>query len=336
MGSQAASLQFGVEIELLLGSRKKAYGSWSALAKDVSKRLLKAGINNHINEGGSRSAENYSEWSIVQEVTIPSQPANNLWGIELVSPVYPAAWYWAGDIDAVFAAVHGAFMVVASPHCSTHVHVSATPAPLSTVELGLLAKAVLYFEPALDGLAPTVRRSSSTYWCQSNRVSQAFRDQQGLDSCFSIIDAAVDSAAVAGEVSATRAVVEAINLFPAGSAYGRAHGKKHDFVRGKAFKWDFSGMLPKSAGCGTGLGTVEFRQPPGSTAADEACAWVTLALTFVAGVTAVGDFGVDNVDAGASPAELWNVLHSGAAFIGWEGLGTLEHLFGSSSSDSDN
>lgn len=79
MGSQAASLQFGVEIELLLGSRKKAYSSWSALAKDVSKRLLKAGINNHINEGdGSRSAENYSEWSIVQEVTIPSQPAKNL------------------------------------------------------------------------------------------------------------------------------------------------------------------------------------------------------------------------------------------------------------------
>lgn len=250
----------------------------------------------------------------------------NKGGIELVSPIYPATWYWADDINALFAAVHSSFTVVASPHCSTHVHVSATPAPLSAAELGLLAKAVLYFEPALDGLAPTSRRSSSTYWCQSNRASQAFRDQQGLDGCFSVVDAAVDSAAV----------VAAVNLFPASSAYGRAHGKKHDFVRGKAFKWDFSGMLPKSAGCGTGLGTVEFRQPPGSTAADEARAWVTLALTFVAGVTAVGNFGVDNVDAGASPAELWNVLHSGAASIGWEGLGTLEHMFGASSSDSDN
>jgi len=77
MGDQS-SFQFGVEIELLLGSRKKSYSSWSSLAKDVSKRLSKAGINNHINESNSKSYDNYREWSIVQEVTIPSQPAKNL------------------------------------------------------------------------------------------------------------------------------------------------------------------------------------------------------------------------------------------------------------------
>ncbi len=76
--SSQGSLQFGVEIELLLGSRKKTYSSWSTLAKDVSKRLLQAGINNHINESNSKSRENYREWSIVPEVTIPNQPAKNL------------------------------------------------------------------------------------------------------------------------------------------------------------------------------------------------------------------------------------------------------------------
>lgn len=77
MDSQS-SFQFGVEIELLMGGRKKAYSNWKSLAKDVSKRLQKAGISNHVNDGNDKSRENYSEWSIVQEVTIPSQPAKNL------------------------------------------------------------------------------------------------------------------------------------------------------------------------------------------------------------------------------------------------------------------
>lgn len=74
--NQSSPLQFGVEIELLLGGRKKTYSSWGSLAKDVCKRLLKVGIRSHVNEGGSK--ESYSEWSIVQEVTIPSQPAKNM------------------------------------------------------------------------------------------------------------------------------------------------------------------------------------------------------------------------------------------------------------------
>lgn len=72
------SFQFGVELELLLGSRKKPHTNWKSLAKDLSKRLHKAGIPNHVNEGNDKSPANYSEWSIVQEVTIPSQPAKNL------------------------------------------------------------------------------------------------------------------------------------------------------------------------------------------------------------------------------------------------------------------
>lgn len=72
------SFQFGVEIELLLGTRKKVHSSWNPLAKDLSKRLQKAGISNHVNEGNDKSQDNYREWSIVQEVTIPSQPAKNL------------------------------------------------------------------------------------------------------------------------------------------------------------------------------------------------------------------------------------------------------------------
>ncbi len=125
----------------------------------------------------------------------------------------------------------------------------------------------------------------------------------GLPDCFAVLEH--------GSVTSTRAVVESMNLFPAASAYGRANGKKHDFVRGKVYKWDFSGMLAN------GLGTVEFRQPPGSTSLREATGWITLALTFVAAVVG-GGFEVVDRDNGARLEELWCLLVAGAGSLGWE------------------
>lgn len=92
----SASLQFGIEIELLLGGRKKAHSSWNSLANDLSKRLAAAGIANHINEGGDKAVEHYREWSIVREVTIPNQPAKGLCMLSFSplplcnSPSYPS------------------------------------------------------------------------------------------------------------------------------------------------------------------------------------------------------------------------------------------------------
>lgn len=73
-----ASLQFGIEIELLLGGRKKAHSSWKSLANELSRRLAAAGIANHINDGGDKAVEHYREYSIVREVTIPNQLAKGL------------------------------------------------------------------------------------------------------------------------------------------------------------------------------------------------------------------------------------------------------------------
>ncbi|KAK4445249.1 putative amidoligase enzyme-domain-containing protein [Podospora aff. communis PSN243] len=312
---EESSLQFGVEIELLLGSRKKAHPNWKALAKDVSKRLVKAGIANHINDNNDKSADNYREWSIVQEVTIPSQPGKNLWGLELVSPVYHIQSYWAADLTTIFNTLHASFNIVPSPHCSTHVHISGTPIPLDTTALAALAKCALYYEPALDLLVPPGRRGSTAYWCQSNRLSPALRPLTSLGDCLSLLDDAEATGSV-------RPIVEAVNLFPAASAYGRAHGKKHDFVRGKVYKWDFTGMLSGSRGA------VEFRQPSGSVSGEEAAAWVTLAAAFVAGAMAMGpNLGGDVGEQGATAEELWALLVSGGEMLGWEGLGGVEGLF---------
>ncbi|ROV90115.1 hypothetical protein VMCG_09761 [Cytospora schulzeri] len=375
LNMSSASLQFGVEIELLLGSCKKAHSSWKALASDLSKRLTAAGIANHINEGGDKAVEHYREWSIVREVTIPNQPAKGLWGIELVSPIYPATWYWATDLEMIFSALRHSFVMAPSGNCSTHIHVSATPLPLNSTELSSLAKAALYFESALDQLVPAERRGSTAYWCQSNRASIALK-ALGLGDCLAMVDAAVyltppstasssfsssSSSSSGGEGSndslearlgssseqvATRAVVETMNLFPAASAYGKAHGKKHDFIRGKVYKWDFTGMLPRSSSSpssssardGTvtpARGTVEFRQPPGSRSAEDAKGWVSLVLAFVAGVTSTTSSGWSFSSAiggqgkgqGGSVEELWGVVVSGASVLGWEGVGAADGIF---------
>lgn len=86
-----ASLQFGIEIELLLGGRKKAHSSWKSLANDLSKRLAAAGIANHINDGGDKAVEHYREYSIVREVTIPNQLAK---GLCMISSLPFSALLW--------------------------------------------------------------------------------------------------------------------------------------------------------------------------------------------------------------------------------------------------
>ena len=154
-----------------------------------------------------------------------------------------ASWYWAADLETIFSVLRGSFVLAPSLHCSTHVHVSGNPVSLNSFELATLAKAALYFEPALDALVPPNRRSSAAYWCQSNRANPTLSQISSVQDCFAIIDHAVstspslsDSPVDGPERESTRAVVEAMNLFPANSAYGKAHGKKKDFIRGKIYK----------------------------------------------------------------------------------------------------
>ncbi|KAI1419561.1 hypothetical protein F5Y12DRAFT_777242 [Xylaria sp. FL1777] len=73
MVSTYISYCFGLEIELLLLSRTKNHRSWKSLACELSTRLDRSGIPNHLNESSDSSPQNYIEWSITQEVIIPVQ-----------------------------------------------------------------------------------------------------------------------------------------------------------------------------------------------------------------------------------------------------------------------
>ncbi|KAK0637450.1 putative amidoligase enzyme-domain-containing protein [Bombardia bombarda] len=310
------SLQFGVEIELLLGGGAGNYTDWHSLALSVSQKLREAGINNHINDGADKSADNYREWSIVREITIPEQPAYV--GIELVSPVYHIADPWTTDLQTIFRVLSTSFRIVHSEDCSTHVHISATPTPFSAADLAALGKCALFYEHALDLLVPPNRRGGN-HWCQSNRVSASF-NERSLGDCLGMLDLVVQSPSGSGDPGkkAVDKVVGYMNHVSPMSRTGIIHGKKKNFVHGKIYKWDFSRMV------GGGQGTIEFRQPSGSLCADDATAWVELALAFVAAATrmvgpALQGMGVSG--AGATQQHLWGMLSIGAQQLGWNWFG---------------
>lgn len=261
-------------------------------------------------------------------------------GIELVSPIYTATATssttssnpsWATDLAVLFSALHKHFHLAPSPSCATHIHVSRVP-PLSGNELAALAKAALYFEPAVDRLVPPFRRGGggdsgigggggeTRYWCRSNRASAALM-ALSLAGCLARLDDQLDSF----ENEAAAAVAETMNLVSRDSPVGRAKGKTADFVHGKLFKWNFAGVLPG------GSGTVEFRQPAGCLAAGDAAAWVRFKLAFVAGAVRWGPgLGRDGVlwpEAGESLEELWGMLDTGRRELRWERLEGVEALF---------
>ncbi|KAI8285509.1 hypothetical protein K4K60_001175 [Colletotrichum sp. SAR11_57] len=263
------SLNFGFELELSFNSSKK-HKTWLTMAQDTSARLTKKGVNNQVKE---KVDPNYRKWSIVQEITIPQHPSKNNWALELVSPTFSLDSLWLADTGNIFSAIQKHSSIQNIPQCSTHVHISQDGQDFSPYQLAALSKAILTYEACFDALVPADRESA--YWCQSNRWNPIMARCQTMEDCWDILDTASQRG--------TSAVVEAMCVFPASSAYGRAHGRKKDFVHGKVYKWNFARLLGNENGR-----TIEFRQPSGSTCAEDAIGWVLLTLTFVAGATAGG------------------------------------------------
>lgn len=205
------------------------------------------------------------------------------------------------DTDNIFSAIQKSSSVQRIPQCSTHVHVSQADRDFTPFQLASLGKAILTYEACFDTLVPKDR--ASAYWCQSNRRNPVLSRCQTIGACLDLLDAAAQQG--------TAAVVEAMCLFPASSAYGRAHGRKKDFVHGKVYKWNFARLLGHDNGR-----TIEFRQPSGSTCVEDAVGWVLLTLTFVAGATGGGNC-IGSLDAGGGDRlEFWLLLCHGAGVLG--------------------
>ncbi|RYO17544.1 hypothetical protein AA0111_g11040 [Alternaria arborescens] len=245
-GSAPIGLRFGAELEVLTGSK----------ANELSKELSGAQVKNHVNSDHNKDAEDYSEWSIIQEVTITNQMMQNKWS-------------WT----------------------------------LSQVKR--LAKAVLYYERSIDTLLPQERRQN--IWAQSNRHNTITKPQD-VATLFTWIDGAKDIPYIALIMCA----------FSKDSQYGRDVGKTQDFVH-NVFRWNF---MPLTKGS---MGTIEFRQPPGSSNAVATKLWVTFAASFIQGAILYAD----NLN-GTQPPTLEgfrSLLINGAIQSGVADYSALNQLF---------
>jgi len=227
--------------------------------------------------------------------------------MELVSPIFrfetPEAW--VHQLSLVWRALEGPFHTETNPQCSTHIHVSPSSGVWQLVQLKALAKCILFFERPVDAIMPGARRAN--LWCQSNRYNVRLRSlsmEQALR--------AVDS---------TRTLEDLVLLmccYSKDSELGRSKKAKKDFQH-TPFRWNFTPL------CEGTKGTVEFRQPPGSTATTDSRKWIEFTVAYVQGAIALGD----QIDLSRQPnlERLHGVVIEGARRSGVRDTSYVQSLF---------
>jgi hypothetical protein len=253
--------RFCVELGLVIRSRRRDHKTVTGLQEEISTQLTRAGIPNHVANTPSSTVSS-REWTIVSELCIPARPRDHRFGIKLVSPFLrfskrPEAWQ--ADFRTLFHTLNNYFELTTTHQCFTHVHIIPTPGFWQLDQAKALAKAALYFERCLDTLVPPYRQKS--VWAKSNRNNRYFLELS-MAECFDRIDAQGTFEGLAARMNWCSSVS------PTGVALGAHPGAdfQHD-----AYRWNFVNLNE-----GGGFGTVEFRQPPGSTSASEAITWVML------------------------------------------------------------
>ncbi|KAK4034986.1 hypothetical protein C8A01DRAFT_38558 [Parachaetomium inaequale] len=252
--------RFCVELGLVLRSRKRNHKTVTGLEDELSKQLTRAGIANHL-ASTHTSPVSSREWTIASELCIPSRPTDHRFGMKLVSPFLrfskrPESWQ--GELRAVMDALNTHFELTTTHQCFTHIHMAPASGVWHLDQVKGLAKSALYFERCLDALVPPYRRKS--VWAKSNRNNFYFEGLR-MAECFERVDAQASFEGVGARMNWCSAAS------PTGVALGATPGAdfQHD-----AYRWNFCGLTAD------GLGTIEFRQPPGSASASEAIAWVML------------------------------------------------------------
>jgi hypothetical protein len=258
---EAPDFRFCVELGLVVRSRVLNHKTVTGLEAEVSSELTRAGIKNHV--ASSHTAPVSSrEWTIASELCIPSHPRDHRFGLKLVSPFFrfskrPESWQSA--LRGLMRTLNTHFELTTTHQCFTHIHIAPSSGVWDLNQAKGLAKSALYFERCLDALVPPYRRKS--VWAKSNR-NNCYFVALPMAECFARVDAQASFAGVAARMNWCSAAS------PTGVALGAAPGVdfQHD-----AFRWNFGGLNE-----GGGFGTVEFRQPPGSTSASEVVGWVML------------------------------------------------------------
>ncbi|KAL2188160.1 hypothetical protein L209DRAFT_778073 [Thermothelomyces heterothallicus CBS 203.75] len=75
--------------------------------------------------------ESYQKWIVIKNSTLPSNPAENLFGVELVSSIFytQQRHKWIPELRETWRVLESGFEVHATKECSTHVHLSPASGP---------------------------------------------------------------------------------------------------------------------------------------------------------------------------------------------------------------
>jgi hypothetical protein len=259
----APDFLFCVDLGLLVRSRNIQHTGVYTLMDEVSARLRDVGLKNHIHYDGAR--ENHKDWTLVEDKTIPTQPADHRFGMRVVSPFFrfgPGHGdTWLPLLDVLMSVLNYDFELTTHHQCNTSVHVVPARGYWLLGEAKGLATSAIYFERCLDALMPYYRRR--TVWAKSNRYNPYMAKRTGAECV----------AAIQAQTNSFRQLAAHMNWCSANTPTGEALEKTTDFPH-ETFRWSFLGNSSD------GSRTIEFRQPPGSTDAAEVIKWVMLVGCF--------------------------------------------------------
>ncbi|KAK4243772.1 putative amidoligase enzyme-domain-containing protein [Corynascus novoguineensis] len=310
-GSDTPGLRFGVEIELVVKSKNRPHTTFQSLALDICRHLGKAKVPSHVARLSQKAdaAETYQDWTIIEDSTLPSNQAENFFGVELVSPIFylQQPQIWIPQIQETWRILQREFEVHATKECSTHVHLSPANRLWTLREAKGIAKAAVFFERCIDALMPGHRRINP--YCMSNRWNPGYSGRS-MPQIFSDISQAESSENLGERMCwCSKDSVHAFQTL-----------HEDDFVH-PHFRWNFTALTERTR-------TIEFRQPPASRDAGQTVTWILLAASFAQWASERADLTLDPART-ANLEDLHRCLMAGARVSGVSDnmLGLLEALF---------
>ncbi|KAK3936113.1 hypothetical protein QBC46DRAFT_395901 [Diplogelasinospora grovesii] len=268
---------FSVELSLLARSRQYLHKDVYKLSEEIRIALERAAIYAHVDGLHEQGDASWLDWTITKDIAVPSKPKEHKFGLKLISPFFKFSRHheWMPRMRTVMHILNDHFELTTHHRCGTHIHVVPASGSWRLWQVKHLAVGAMYFERCLDAVMPPYRRSS--VWAKSNRHNRWAAGLPMTEIFTRILDDANMGNGKRGldvEDVATR-----MNLCSMDSVTGQALGEDNHFQH-ETFRWNFSNLKNAASVPRRGLGTVEFRQPPGSTTASDLATWIMLTGCF--------------------------------------------------------
>ncbi|KAF9643628.1 hypothetical protein BDM02DRAFT_3191383 [Thelephora ganbajun] len=266
--SHVNHLRFGIEVEFLLylKDEKHVFKNIEGFAEFVlsvyQKEKDKSWPDMHIDLDGSFKGKNAAtEWSFSKDKSIERDPndKHTQYPIELVSPIlHFTDGHFRDYVQGMWSLIGPLCVVKTNDSCGTHVHVSPSN-EYTSAQIKAVARAALYFEPAINALVPPHRRNN--FYSRNFFASNKYFKDKTPEQAIALVDGLDES---------HKAIIELMN--------------PHDSVipgPDRYYTWNFTNLKVG------GFMTIEFRQGEGVITPAGALAWAEFVVTFVGAAVAV-------------------------------------------------